>query len=124
MDWDIYCGPTPHHPETWQLWLNDEQNWQGHRWRGCDMWRSYSSHLMTNRDAHSVDTVQFAPDTDRTEPVEVWPLRESHPGDMRGCPVAMRYANGVQLWFVGHRSVTVCHLANIAREPGPRFRKH
>ena len=41
----------------------------------------------------------------------------------------MRYANGVLVKYelvadvdVGHRSISVCHLANIAREVGRKLR--
>jgi len=195
-DWDLYCGPTPARPCNWRLWLKDQRKWQGRNWRGWDMWRSYSGHLMTNWGAHSIDMVQSALGTDTTGPAEVWPLLESHQGDRRTCPVVAKYSNGTELRFVqrlagewtfhgeqgtafmrrnqfltdppelmqdppdfreqnqlwegvsvvarphiqnwldcvktrdvpaapvevAHRSVTVCHLANIARELGRRLR--
>jgi predicted dehydrogenase len=194
-NWDLFCGPTPQRPYHWRLWLKDQRQWQGRYWRGWDMWRSYSGHLMTNWGAHSVDMVQSALGTDDTGPVEVWPLLDSHRGERRTCPVAARYANGIELRFVlgptdkwafhgergkalmrrnqfrtdppdlmidppdfeeqdriwqgvslvvrphiqnwldciktrdepnapvavGHRSVTICHLAGIARELGRRL---
>ena len=59
-DWDLFCGPAPRRPYHWKLWLKDERLWQGVAWRGWDMWRSYSGHLMTNWGAHTVDMVQCA----------------------------------------------------------------
>jgi hypothetical protein len=150
---------------------------------------------MTNWGAHSVDMVQLALGTDGTAPVEFWPLIDGYQGEMRSCPVAARYASGIELRFnlrvtdkwtfhgekgnllmrrntftteprdlaterpdrelvdlwkgsmvvarphiqnwldciktrgrpnapveFGHRSVTICHLANICRELGRRLR--
>lgn len=191
MHWDLFCGPRPLRPYNWRLWQKDERDWDGRRWRGWDMWRDYSGHLMTNWGAHAVDIVQWALGMDGSGPVEIEPLVEQHAGEMRRCPVVARYANGAELrmthptgyyagglfdgergqmkivrngfaafprelvsnppdrsaaqlwrgkgivarphlqnWLdciktraepvapveVGHRSVTVCHLANIARE--------
>jgi predicted dehydrogenase len=190
LGWDLFCGPRPVRPHNRKLWVKDEFRVDGRLWRGWDLWRDYSGHLMTNWGAHSVDMVQFALGTQETGPVEIWPLTDGHQGEMRFCPVAARYANGVELRFVlrfvdkwtfhgehgkalmrrnefstdppelavnapdpdearrawrgvgivarphiqnwldciktrgtpnapveiGHRSVTVCHLANIARE--------
>jgi hypothetical protein len=36
---------------------------------------------------------------DHTGPVEIWPKLEGYRGEMRNCPVVMRYANGVELAF-------------------------
>ena len=189
LAWDLFCGPTAVRPHNRKLWVKDEFHVDGRLWRGWDMWRSYAGHLMTNWGAHSVDMVQFALGTQDTGPVEVWPMMEQHKQEMRFCPVAARYANGVELRFelpvtsrwtfhgehgtlfmrrntfevdppdlvtdppdpkladiwngpgnvarphiqnwidgikgrgplnapvqVGHRSVTICHLANTARE--------
>ncbi len=196
LDWEVYCGPTELRPYNWRLWQKDERRWEGRNWRGWDMWRAYSGHLMTNWGAHSVDMVQAALGTDETGPVEVWPLTTGHRGEMRTCPVAARYASGIELRFVlgvaqkwtfhgergkammrrnelftdppelmtdapdlaegrrawqghhelarphvenwldcirtrgvpnapvefGHRSVSICHLANLARELGRKLR--
>lgn len=191
MHWDLFCGPRPARPYHWRLWQKDERQWQGQLWRGWDMWRDYSGHLMTNHGAHALDMVQWALGTDDTGPVEIEPLVEGHQGEMRLCPVLMKYADGTELqmthpkgfyaggyfygehgemrisrngfqafpkdlvrdppdpstaaiwqgkgivakphlqnWIdciktrkepnapveVGHRSITICHLANIARE--------
>jgi predicted dehydrogenase len=161
------------------------------------MWRDYSGHLMTNHGAHAIDMVQWALGMDGTGPVEIEPLVVGYEGEMRQCPLVMKYANGTELhmthpkgfyaggyfygeggemkifrngfaafpkdlvtdppdpsaaalwqgkgivakphlqnWLdciktreepnapveVGHRSITICHLANIARELGRKFR--
>jgi predicted dehydrogenase len=195
--WDLFCGPRPLRPHHWRLWLKDVRPWQGANWRGWDMWRDYSGHLMTNHGAHAIDMVQWALGTDGTGPVEIEPLVDGHDGEMRTCPILMRYANGTELhmthptgfyaggyfygeggqmkisrngftafpqkivtdppdpatatvwegkgivakphlqnWLdciktrnepnapveVGHRSITICHLAGIARELGRNLR--
>ena len=196
LGWELFCGPGPLRPHNRKLWVKDEFKVDGRLWRGWDLWRDYSGHLMTNWGAHSVDMVQLALGTEDTGPVEVWPMTEGHRGQMRFCPVTARYANGVELRFVlrssdkwifhgergralmrrnlfyteprelavdapdpneaqkiwqgfgevarphiqnwldciktrgrpnapveiGHRSVTTCHLANIAREVGRKIR--
>ena len=100
LDWELFCGPTPLRPHNRKLWVKDEFMIDGRSWRGWDLWRSYSGHLMTNWGAHSVDMVQLALGTDGTGPVEVWPLVEGHTGEMRFCPVAARYESGVEVRFV------------------------
>jgi len=197
MDWDLFCGPTPLRPYNLKLWDKDEFQVDGKLWRAWDLFRSYSGHLMTNWGAHAIDQIQWALGMDDTGPVEVWPVREGYTGEMRFCPVSMRYANGIEVraeldgragsggifhgengkieitrnrfvtnppdlvknppgrsaaaiwqgqgivarphiqnWLdciqsrgtpnapveTGHRSVTVCHLAGIARELGRRLR--
>lgn len=197
MHWDLFCGPRPLRPYHWRLWQKDQRRWEGRRWRGWDMWRDYSGHLMTNHGAHAVDMVQWALGMDGTGPIEIEPLAEEHDGEMRQCPVRMRYASGTELYMTrpltfyadgyfygqdgemkisrngfaafpkdlvdkppdptvadswngqgfvarphlqnwldciktrndpnapveaGHRSVAICHLANIARELGRRLR--
>ena len=197
LNWDLFCGPSPLRPYNRKLWIKDELKIDGKLWRGWDLWRAYSGHLMTNWGAHSLDIVQLALGTNDTGPVEIRPLTATHSGEMRYCPVAMRYASGIELclelplateniwlfhgergrlrmrrnffrvdppelvseppdrsaldkwrgpgqvarphiqnWLdciktrarpiapveVGHRSVTVCHLAAIARELGRPLR--
>lgn len=97
LDWDLFCGQTPLRPHHWRRWLKDERDWGGRRWRGWDMWRDYSGHLMTNWGAHAVDIVQWALGMDGSGPVEIEPLLEAHAGDARTCPVIARYANGSEL---------------------------
>lgn len=100
LDWELFCGPAPLRPHNRKLWVKDEFKIDGRLWRGWDLWRSYSGHLMTNWGAHSADMVQLALGTDGTGPVEVWPLVERHTGEMRFCPVAARYDSGVEVRFV------------------------
>jgi predicted dehydrogenase len=97
LHWDLFCGPRPKRPHHWRLWMKDVRMWQGKRWRGWDMWRDYSGHLMTNHGAHAVDMVQWALGADDTGPVEIEPLVDEHDGEMRQCPVIMRYASGTEL---------------------------
>ena len=97
LHWDLFCGPRPMRSHHWRLWLKDVRQWQGVRWRGWDMWRDYSGHLMTNHGAHAIDMVQWALGMDGTGPVEIEPLVDEHEGEMRVCPVIMRYADGTEL---------------------------
>jgi predicted dehydrogenase len=195
LNWELFCGPTPMRPHNQKLWVKDEFRVDGRLWRGWDLWRSYSGHLMTNWGGHAFDLVQWALGMDHTGPVEIWPQTDGHTGPMRLCPVRARYANGIELRFemtrapglggvfhgergrmtivrnrfraeprdlvqdppdpavakgwqgararlhvqnwldciktrktpnapveVGHRSATICHLANICRELGRKLR--
>jgi predicted dehydrogenase len=97
MDWDLFCGPTPLRPYNWRLWQKDERKFEGKNWRGWDMWRSYSGHLMTNWGAHAVDLVQWALGMDHTGPTEIRPLTEGYTGEPQLCPVVATYAGGVEL---------------------------
>jgi len=106
MDWDAFCGPTPLHPYHWRLWQKDERDWEGRRWRGWDMWRDYSGHLVTNWGAHAVDIAQWALGMDATGPVEIEPLSTTYGGDARTCPMLARYANGVELRMAGVKGLS------------------
>ena len=129
LDWDLFCGPTPLRPYNRRLWIKDEFKIDGRLWRGWDLWRSYSGHLTTNWGAHSVDMVQLALGMDHTGPVEVRPLTDGHTGEMRFCPVAMRYANGIEFrldvplgrqnnWlFCGERGKLIMHRNNFRTDP-------
>ncbi|MHC4399916.1 MAG: Gfo/Idh/MocA family protein [Planctomycetota bacterium] len=99
LAWDLFCGQSPMRPHNRKLWVKDEFKVDGQLWRGWDLWRSYSGHLMTNWGAHSVDIVQLALGTSHTGPVEIWPLVDGYDGPMQSCPVAARYENGVELRF-------------------------
>ncbi len=206
IDFDLFCGPASLRPHHRNLWMKEDFKVGNLLWRGWDLFRDYSGHLMTNWGAHSVDMVQLALGRDDTGPVEVlatppesvaelaklW--KDKTPGpigdasDRRFWPVIMKYSDGIELQFshgpdfiifhgergrlkmrrnyfetdppdlisnrpdatiaekwkgsghiarphlenwldairtgaklnapveVGHRTVTVCHLANIARE--------
>jgi predicted dehydrogenase len=98
-DWDLYCGPTTVRPYHRRLWAKEELDAERFVWRGWDMFRDYSGHLMTNHGAHGVDMVQLALGTDDTGPVEVKPMTDGYKGEMRTCPVVMRYASGTELHF-------------------------
>jgi len=102
LGWDLFCGQTALRPHNRKLWVKDEFKIDDKLWRGWDLWRSYSGHLMTNWGAHSVDIVQLALGTDGTGPVEIWPLADDYQGEMRFCPLAARYADGVELRFHLH----------------------
>ncbi len=214
LDWDLFCGPTSLKTYNKKLWIKDAFDVGYLQWRGWDLFRDYSGHLMTNWGAHSVDMIQFALGKDQTGPTEIdldpdaidsfiddqWHLKTPPLGTlgnrqddkMRFCPVTMKYADGTLLSFkpgvkktvfhgengklylsrndyrtephdlldppsdaeqavwngdghvarphlenwvaairsrgalnapveVGHRSVTVCHLANIARQLGRKL---
>jgi len=99
LGWDLFCGPTPVRPHSRKLWVKDEFKIDGVPWRGWDLWRSYSGHMMTNWGAHGVDQVQSALGMDQRGPVEIRPLVEGYAGQMRFCPVAARYANGIEMRF-------------------------
>ena len=205
LDWDLFCGPAPLRPCNRKLWVKDEFKVDGLLWRGWDLWRDFSGHMMTNWGAHTVDMVQYALGRDGAGPVAIravrpesvqpfwkmWKRKTPAPrsaDDRRFWPVVMHYADGVEVrfvhgpdailfygergrlemrrnWFevhppelvrerpdpkltekwkgfgavarphlenwlecirtrgtpnapveVGHRSITICHLANIARE--------
>lgn len=205
LNWDLFPGPAPVRPHSKKLWIKDEFKIGDLVWRGWDVYRDFSGHIMTNWGAHSVDMVQYALGKDDTGPVEIqavklesvdaigqlWkhksPLPDSN-RERRFWPVVMKYADGIELQFVhgpdyirfhgergvmkmrrnyfetdppglitdgpgpdvldkwkgaghvarphlqnwlegirngtalnapvevGHRSITICHLANIARE--------
>jgi predicted dehydrogenase len=97
--WDLFCGPTPLRAYHQKLWAKEELGSEHFTWRGWDMWRDYSGHLMANHGAHTVDMVQLALGTDDTGPIEARPEIEGYTGEMHLCPVTMRYANGVELKF-------------------------
>ncbi len=125
LDWDLFCGPTELRPHNRDLWVKDEYKRGYLTWRGWDLFRSYSGHLMTNWGGHSVDMVQYALGKDDTGPVEIWPeplpddplelallddrwhektpplgtLRDKKQDAMRFCPISMRYADGTLLKF-------------------------
>jgi hypothetical protein len=64
---------------------------------------------MTNFAAHSVDMVQYAFGMDESGPVEIWPMTVGHTGDMRTCPVSMRYVDGTLLQFLPTTTDAVFH---------------
>lgn len=211
LNWNLFLGPAPVRPYSRKLWVKDEFKVGNLLWRGWDLFRDYSGHLMTNWGAHSLDMVQYALGMDHTGPVKIIPRKDIPAADLeqdwkrkwhaktpkpngsfktasRFRPVSLEYANGtvlrlvpeidaaifygdrgqmvisrnrfrtdppdlvkdgpdpkvsekwkgaghvarphLQNWLdgirsgqtlhapveVGHRSITVCHLVNIARE--------
>lgn len=121
VDFDLFCGPAPLRPHHRHLWMKEDFKVGDLLWRGWDLYRDYSGHLMTNWGAHSVDMVQYALGKDHTGPVEVravepnsvadlwphWKLKTPAPvggsgnstHDRRFWPVAMKYADGIELHF-------------------------
>ncbi|QDT36067.1 Inositol 2-dehydrogenase [Stratiformator vulcanicus] len=71
MNWDLFCGPTPLRPYHRRLWSKDQFKVHGVNWRGWDLWRDFSGHLVTNWGAHSFDMIQWALGKDDTGPVKL-----------------------------------------------------
>lgn len=121
VDFDLFCGPAPLRPQDRRLWMKEDFKVGELLWRGWDLFRDYSGHLMTNWGAHSVDMVQLALGRDDTGPVEVravepnsvadlWPHwksktpapvepSETSNHNRRFWPVTMKYADGIELRF-------------------------
>lgn len=117
LDWNRFLGPTPLRPHNRRLWVKEQFKVGDLLWRGWDLYRDYSGHIMTNWGAHTVDMVQYALGKDDTGPVEVqavplestdeqgqrWkdktPLPQSA-RERRFWPVVMRYADGVEVRFM------------------------
>ncbi|WP_372716044.1 Gfo/Idh/MocA family protein [Novipirellula sp.] len=213
LHWDLFLGAAPQRPHHRKLWIKDEFKVGGLLWRGWDLYRDYSGHLMTNWGGHNIDMVQYALGMDDAGPIKVELLRDvseaalakdwekkwhkktpkpdgAFADDSRFAPIRMTYAGGIEMNFmpdvatatfygerghmtiarnkykctpqnliknapdssameqwdagghvarphlqnwldcirsrrepnapveVGHRSATVCHLANIARDLG------
>ncbi len=131
LAWELFCGPTELRPHNWKLWIKDDRKVGKLLWRGWDLWREYSGHIMTNWGAHHVDMVQYALGMDESGPVEIWPepellkpsladawIAKTPPlgsymhgleDRMRFCPVAMKYANGTTMRFDPTVKETVFH---------------
>ncbi|GAB5439915.1 MAG: Gfo/Idh/MocA family oxidoreductase [Fuerstiella sp.] len=118
LDWNLFLGPAPFRPHNRHLWVKDDFKVGRLLWRGWDLFRDYSGHIMTNWGAHSVDMMQYALGRDDTGPVSVethppdsvdatyehWSHktpRPTGPQDRRFWPVTMRYADGVEVVFAG-----------------------
>lgn len=117
IDWELFCGPTPLRPQHRNLWMKEDFKVGDLLWRGWDLFRDYSGHLMTNWGAHTVDMVQLALGCDDSGPVEVRAVpaesvtalaklwKDKTPGpigdasDRRFWPVTMKYADGIELQF-------------------------
>ncbi|MEM0926266.1 MAG: Gfo/Idh/MocA family oxidoreductase, partial [Planctomycetota bacterium] len=74
LDWDLFIGPTAMRPHNRKLWIKDAFKVDELLWRGWDLFRDYSGHLMTNWGAHSIDMVQYALGMDESGPVRIAPL--------------------------------------------------
>ncbi len=127
VDFDLFCGPAPLRPHHRHLWMKEDFKVGSLLWRGWDLFRDYSGHLMTNWGAHSVDMVQLALGRDDTGPVEVraiepssvaelgprWKDKTPQPvgdaSDRRFWPVMMKYADGVELHFAHGPDFIVFH---------------
>jgi predicted dehydrogenase len=139
LDWNLFLGPAPDVPPHPRLWVKEEFRLGNLLWRGWDLWRDYSGHLMTNWGAHSVDMVQLALGRDDTGPdsIEVelnsaataqqtdpdsrltryWATKTPQPWhevgqaavdfDHRFLPVTMRCADGTRVSFSQQRAATV-----------------
>jgi predicted dehydrogenase len=134
VDFDLFCGPAPLRPHHRHLWMKEDFKVGDLLWRGWDLFRDYSGHLMTNWGAHTVDMVQLALGRDDTGPVEVravepnsvaelWPHWKSKTpapvsdsatsaSDRRFWPVTMKYADGIELHFTPSKSTQVEDLKN------------
>lgn len=71
LDWDLFIGPTPMRPYNRKLWVKDDFKIGDLLWRGWDLFRDYSGHLMTNWGAHNIDMVQYALGMDASGPVKI-----------------------------------------------------
>lgn len=136
IDFELFCGPAPLRPHHRNLWMKEDFKVGDLLWRGWDLFRDYSGHLMTNWGAHSVDMVQLALGRDDTGPVEVrvvepssvaelWPHWKSKTPapvtpdlsrDRRFWPVTIAYADGIELHFMPWGSKDAGSLKN-----GPDF---
>jgi predicted dehydrogenase len=126
VDINLFCGPAPLRPHHRRLWMKEDFKVGELLWRGWDLFRDYSGHLMTNWGAHSVDMVQYALGRDDSGPVEIrvnppesletnattWKSKSplpTGPDERRFWPVTMRYEDGVELHFVHGPEFIVFH---------------
>ncbi len=131
MNWDMFCGPTPLRPYNKDLWVKDAYRFGYLVWRGWDLFRDYSGHLMTNWGAHSVDMVQYALGKDDTGPTRVerlvddlggyvddqWhektpplgTLKDKAIDRARFCPIKMTYGDGTVIHFKPGIRRTIFH---------------
>lgn len=131
LDWNLFCGPTEPLPYDRDLIVKDAYKYGFLTWRGWDLFRRFSGHLMTNWGGHSVDMVQYALGMDESGPVKVEIHKDridKHVDDMwhdktpplgnvasdredklRFAPVSMHYSNGTVLSFEPHVRQTVFH---------------
>lgn len=126
LNWNLFVGPTPMRPHHRKVWVKDDFKVGKLLWRGWDLFRDYSGHLMTNWGAHSVDMMQYALGCDETGPVAIrshrpnsvaeiaidWVKKtpqSSDDNDRRFWPVSMDYANGVKAVFRGPNAALTFH---------------
>jgi len=83
FDWNMWQGQAPVHSYNKRL----QVNWMS--------WVEYAGGEMTNWGAHGLDMIQCALGTDRTGPVELFPLPDGPKG-----AVGFRYANGTKVHLV------------------------
>ncbi|MCG6156365.1 Gfo/Idh/MocA family protein [Rubinisphaera margarita] len=81
LDWRLFLGPCPARSHNRKLWVKDEFKVGDLLWRGWDLFRDYSGHLMTNWGAHNIDMIQYALGMDESGPTEVAPLNSDTIGE-------------------------------------------
>ena len=118
LDWNLFLGPTPSRLHNRKLWVKDEFKVGDLIWRGWDLFRNYSGHIMTNWGGHAIDMMQYALGRDDTGPVSIqatkpssietiyldWADKTPKPNgtqERRFWPVTMRYADGIEVIFLG-----------------------
>ena len=102
LNWDMWCGQTevrPFHEELFEPRVRGQE-------AGWISFRPYSGGEMTGWGSHGLDMIQWALGTDKTGPVEVWPIPGTEPTDDKVhkgplCHVGFRYADGVELYLDG-----------------------
>ncbi len=131
IDWKLFLGSTSPIEYDPRVWMKEDFRIGDLLWRGWDLFRNFSGHLMTNWGAHSVDMVQLALGRDHTGPVFIetyrphsfmelarhWSAKTPPPltdhlaneDERRFWPVKMRYADGVELHFTGGLDSIIFH---------------
>ncbi len=71
LDWNLFLGQTPAKPFNKHLWDKDSFSVDSRLWRGWDLFRDYSGHLMTNWGGHNVDMVHYALGMDDSGPLRL-----------------------------------------------------
>lgn len=131
LDWDLFCGPV--HPPRYHrdLWDKDAYKFGYLTWRGWDLFRDFSGHLMTNWGGHDMDMVQLALGTEETGPVEIVPrpdeidvfiddqwhektpplgaVTDKRRDLLRFCPVTLAYADGLEVRLTPGVSKQIFH---------------
>tara|TARA_R110002049_G_scaffold4601_5_gene32528 strand:+ start:733354 stop:734751 length:1398 start_codon:yes stop_codon:yes gene_type:complete len=123
LHWDLFLGAARKRPHHRQLWIKDDFKVGDLLWRGWDLFRDYSGHLMTNWGGHNLDMVQYALGMDESGPVKVEPLRDvseaallqdwkkkwhkktpkpdgAFSDDSRFAPIRMTYPGGIEMNFL------------------------